>query len=1826
MDMNFIFYAVPTIYLVVVFPIWHFLGTPLTCLQWKNVRRSKFRLELFINFGLMTCTLIVCIYVWSYVHLSQAYYVIKKEDHHYNHIHHRWKWNSSMCEDSKLVQQIFYDVYNETSFVQIEITQNYLIYFLIYLLRIIEFFFLFVITYYAYRLSKRATSQAPPISETDNGELIQKIQSFEKRISENLLASKLHKKFPNPYAFSSIYWFLASIVSIYLTEKWQSWMKDNYLPIDTLLQNYTNYLNEGSYYCDKFKLTKHHFEIDHRKYRLNTSLLIRMISQKKLLQFFLLISTSLQVFLFVTQFFFPLTKTTDINDPLNKLKKMFEMARRWILKKSSYENLDNSPTLPESVASSATTSKSNSSNTLSSASLTRREEMFGTLSDYTSKNTAVGSLHYFSRQHISSIFSQISFQVVNRIIKLGRLKRLYDEKLRLQVKYLNANYIFGRFDNVRKNSNREMSTRTSLSIIILKTFPTRFICVILLKIMGDIINFFVPVILKALLELIREKYNMEHDNTLSDLPEYSIGIFGELKRVLDTMKGTLPFGYKNDEAETQIQPKYVTTRFYRRRIIDLCLLLFFTNIFSSLLFQHFIQYSSELILQVKMLLTKLIYKKTLVLPPKTTISNQQIESNSKIKKIYINNSKEEKPNDTSSGNILTLMSVDSLFSARALFSLFSFISLLLSLMIVFIFLYKLLGSVALVVFIIPFFHFPLTIFLMKRMENAQNHQMYWRGRRLHLINDFISRIKLIKMNVWEAMLIKKVRTARREEFSYLKKMTYYSVVIDLLWTSLPQILSILLFFLYLVISEGADLTVEKLFVTLSLLNILQTKLSGITEIIQTYVQGKASFLRIIKFLNNSEQNMKTIKKEFDTIPNNVKADIFMKNCYFCEFQSNDYILRNISLQFQKNSVIAIIGDNNGGRRELLNALAGFYRKKHGTFGKKTDMRLSSFLPEISWTMNGTIRENIIMNNKWNESKFWRIIQVCCLDNDLDELPLADKTICGEEGMKLSGGQKQRLSIARALYDEHSNLIVLDMPFSALDCNVTKRLFLSVFHQLTRNEFLKEKIVIMTMNELFLLPFVDNIILMSDGRIIEQGNYENLKEAKVESKILNYITENEKHSTKSINVNMQDLKSAMRLNTIDLDQMIDGYQNTRRRSTNNSELSEAYILERCYSDSTNSLSVSSTMTLSDIDGISDEKCEQLRSEENLSYDKISWAYIRAYLKYIGYGLLLLVVFLYTIQMTCAVSANLILSKWRSKSRMMNESEPNFSRLIIYSSLNIFQSSLILFYGIILGVGILFASNKLNNNLLLCISSWSYTRFSITTKGCILNRFSDDITECDMRMVTAFTSSLTVVFEMIGIVLVLCYSNFYMIFFVVLMLILFLYIERTCVTIILQLKRLEAGSRTGIYNHFCTTLNGLIPIKASRLSAWMTNQLNNFLNINQSYQYYRLTTNRWLVIRLEVLGSAIILLVSLLLFFCSDGSDLTAGYYAFVLTYALKIITNVTRGTRTLVDLELIFVAVERILNFIGIPSKSTPSHGKRFKSICNVLKKRMDNISVRQPSGSLKRTLQSIALTDDSQTKLFTDEQQSSSYKSTDHYDLYDVNRSSSSTSTDWENWQVNGHIHFQNVALGYHSSDQAIIENICIDIEPGKKVCLVGRTGGGKSTLFLALFRLIRILEGKICIDNVDIKKIDIKILRRNISILSQGNQTFLGSIRENLDPDKRFSDLEIWQSLKSAGVDTLIRRLPGELNYELDDSNSINIPHAELQLLALARLILEDNRIILLDEATSHMSSETSNKLLSFIFKHFHTSTIIIITHRLHTIKQCDTIYRIENRTIFQM
>jgi ATP-binding cassette subfamily B protein len=222
--------------------------------------------------------------------------------------------------------------------------------------------------------------------------------------------------------------------------------------------------------------------------------------------------------------------------------------------------------------------------------------------------------------------------------------------------------------------------------------------------------------------------------------------------------------------------------------------------------------------------------------------------------------------------------------------------------------------------------------------------------------------------------------------------------------------------------------------------------------------------------------------------------------------------------------------------------------------------------------------------------------------------------------------------------------------------------------------------------------------------------------------------------------------------------------------------------------------------------------------------------------------------------------------------------------------------------------------------------------------------------------------------------------------------------------------------------------------------------------------------------------------------------------------------------------------------------------------------------------------------------------------------------------------QLHGHICFQQVTFCYHpESDKNVLENVSFEVKPGQTVALVGRSGSGKTTISKLILGLYPPTDGKILIDGQDITSLSLRSLRQQIGVVDQDTFLFGSTIRENIAIGRTSATLEeIMEAARLAGADSFIKKLPMGYETRIGEGGGM-LSGGQRQRLAIARALLGNPQLLIFDEATSHLDSESERIIQTNLTKIRQNRTTVIIAHRLSTVRNADLILALDQGVLVE-
>ena len=519
----------------------------------------------------------------------------------------------------------------------------------------------------------------------------------------------------------------------------------------------------------------------------------------------------------------------------------------------------------------------------------------------------------------------------------------------------------------------------------------------------------------------------------------------------------------------------------------------------------------------------------------------------------------------------------------------------------------------------------------------------------------------------------------------------------------------------------------------------------------------------------------------------------------------------------------------------------------------------------------------------------------------------------------------------------------------------------------------------------------------------------------------------------------------------------------------------------------------------------------------------------------------------------------LSSWSAMENI--EKEENNNKLIIYVLITLPIIISVILRQKFMGDAYMNFNIKMHNALIDKLINAPINLFhDITPRGHILTRLSKDL-NTSARINNNVSGILRIGFQVIGSIIICVYFNIYTLPVIILIIALEIYFSYYCLQPLKDISRLEGYYRAPLIGVFSETLSGLNTIRSFKYEGNFINKFNNKMNEYFKICIFQNGISGWYGIILDLISFCLLtfILISCLLF----KEKYSPQSIGLLLTYSLNIIKQLFNFMGRLSGLNKMLISVERCENYTKIPQEKYP----------NLI---TDKDIAKYPTNNGKE-------------KTFISK----------------------------------GKINFIDYSVKYRPNTPLVLKNLSFEIKPKEKIGVVGRTGSGKSTLCLSLFRILESNSGKIEIDGIDINKVGLEILRKNITIIPQEPILIEGSLRNNIDPTNCYSDKEIIDILSEVGIDEFF--VNKKLDYEVED-NGTNISVGEKQLICIARALIKKTKIILMDEATANIDYKTETFLQNSINHGMKDCTVITIAHRIKTIINYDKILVLNNGEIVEL
>lgn len=1011
--------------------------------------------------------------------------------------------------------------------------------------------------------------------------------------------------------------------------------------------------------------------------------------------------------------------------------------------------------------------------------------------------------------------------------------------------------------------------------------------------------------------------------------------------------------------------------------------------------------------------------------------------------------------------------------------------------------------------------------------------------RVKLMSELISAMKLIKVYCWEKPFSSKVHLIRKEEIKHLKH-TYVLKGINLALFFVAN--RLMLFTSYLIyVLLGNTLDSYTTFVTMSLYDATRIIITFVVPcIIGTGAETLIACDRIANILMMKEQNINIEdakanghatgdEKEAAGGKSQVGSIVLDKMNAKWTDKVNFNNLSELSFCVKPGELIIVIGSVGSGKSCLLYTLLNETEITSGSLDLTGD---TSYASQEPWVFGGTVRENILLASPMDAERYKRVIEVSCLARDLKMFPAGDETLVGEKGYSLSGGQKARVSLARALY-RSADVYLLDDPLSAVDPKVAKHIMDKAI-----KGFLKDKTVILVTHQLQFLDRADRVLLLHEGHVKSLATH-----------------------------------SEMKMNAIDLDKLIKPEERRESLSRRKSSVDKFSIAALTRSKS-HSLTVSDDARSEDsFDSIDEEPAKQApnvaeeqRTSGSLS-SKVYWQYFTAG----GKPLLLILALLTSVAAQVLYEIN---DAWLAAWTDFQERRPNSTsgpeslasdlvfhddtfNIILFCCITVFLfvSGFLRYFFIC--VVCLESSVALHDLVFRKLLRAPISFYETNPVGRILNRVTRDMGIIDQTIPATLMELLTDALHVMGVVAISCAKQPWLLFAVAVLLVASVPIRRMYIQTARDLQRLDALSRSPVYNHVSSAISGLVTVRSFKLQKQFEDTFNELLVDSVSCRFHVLCAQRAIGLALDLCAAVYIVAVTISILWMGSQLAFSPADAGMVLTLSLQMMGFFQFVIQCSANFETQMVSTERVIEYanvtseaeLEIPSVEAKLHYWPFK-------------------GEIEFDRANMSYSDNSPLVL-----KDVSFVINPEEKIGIVGRTGAGKSS--------------LIAVLFRLNELSKPES------PME-------------------------LSGKIVIDGIDISTLGLHHLRSHISIIPQDPILFSGTIRSNLDPFDSYSDDQIWKALELSNLKQAVKAMEGALYAAVTEGGS-NLSLGQRQLLCLSRALLKQNKILVCDEATANVDKTTDELIQQTIKDKFKEYTVITIAHRLNTIIEMDRILVLE-------
>ncbi|CAL5976982.1 Xenobiotic-transporting_ATPase / Multidrug resistance-associated protein [Hexamita inflata] len=874
------------------------------------------------------------------------------------------------------------------------------------------------------------------------------------------------------------------------------------------------------------------------------------------------------------------------------------------------------------------------------------------------------------------------------------------------------------------------------------------------------------------------------------------------------------------------------------------------------------------------------------------------------------------------------------------------------------------------------------------------------------------------------------------------------------------------------------------------------------------------------------------------------------------------VIKDLELSIKKGELIGIQGPVGSGKSSLFSCILGemkaidvklekeqLHQIKFDYFEEQNAVKNNAdvfiklggtiaYCPQNSPIFSSTIRENICFYKSYEEVKYQKIVDICCLQPDFAIFNAGDLTEVGGRGVTLSGGQRARIALARAIYND-ADIYLLDDPLSAVDAHVGKRIWNEVIIEYLQQ---RGKTVLIASHQTHYFKDCNRILTIDNGVVTKI--FENIEHVEQSQSHILSDSQSKYDTPKDLPTKQQESGKLTQEETLSGDGNIGSGVYSKFIKAGKSRYFLLYlVLLIVFQGVSQYSSIIISHWANDKYGWTSDSQKPVTPGSEL--DKIlqkafqdfgTSSYIKS-----------------KVQM-CYFSIN----------------SPPGSRYQVPYSKKYFYVYIALVFIIIITFLLhvlsffnfsISASAKLYMDQLKAVMRTKLSFFDTTPQGRIINRLVKDTETVDFTFGRFFILMMVQASIIVGMLVSVTALNWPCIIVILPCVIVYMILFSKFRSVTPQLKRLESNSRSSVFTLCQEVLDQLTSIRAYNVQSNFRQQFREITLLNINTQYYSTSTSKWMSFRMTMLGAVMAFLIVGVAMIIAPFSPSLAQYSGIIVSYGYSIQSLMVAVIEMITNTEQEMPAIERMLEYAQLENEETLNNEMIAKnSTCQKLE---NNIG-----------------------------------------------------------------LDISNLIMKYRPELQPALKGVNIHINPKEHVAIVGRTGSGKSSLAITLFKLYQPEVGNsVQIGDDQISHLPLYDSRRKLAIIPQEPYLFSGTLRQQLceftrnkaeglstEGIERIPDQKIWELLETVQLSDYIKNQPGGLDCVVV-GNGDNFSAGQRQLVCVVRALLRDANVIILDEATAYVDNETDQIIQKIVKEYLRDKIVLSIAHRLDTVLGMDKV-----------